>query len=367
MEHPHPHHKKKHPMANIFLIVAAIHVAGLTALGGLVIFERLVPPKEQKFESVRVLAEPEPPPVIRPMVNPAENLDRLDLLKPQLADLPPVALPNLDLSLGEGQSSFTISGGGRGSGGLSISRGPDIRSLAVNIRNTEFGTTQFSDGMLKGTFYDTKLTPRSEPIPGAKGNSRRMIQIVHDFTSKGWNKDDLDFNFYSMPEPLYTDRIFVPSGGADRVPAAFNAPPIVEPTALLVLYEGTFTPPRSGEFRMVGHFDDILIVWMDGEIVFDGSLSNSYSPFDQTAYPPYGKSLMFKNGSRTGKYFTWTSGRAVSIKILIGETPGGSFGGLLTLEPKNSEELKLFFTRRLSSRDRSEFIEKYQRFQNLLP
>lgn len=262
-----------------------------------------------------------------------------------------VDLPALDIDL----NVANVSAYGRGSGfGIGTGTGNgNMREMAVKIKATDFGYTGFVEGTLEGTLYDLKRDNRGKDI---KFSVETTKSIVRDFTKGTWRRRDLDKNYYSSEKKLYADSFIFKMDKAEKAPEAFDAADEIAPKSILAYYEGTFVPWETGEYRFLGRMDDVLIVNFGGKMVLDGSYHNDYSSFDQTKLGsiPGLKAMRVRDGYVVGKWVKFTAGQPVEMKVLLGETPGGFFGGGLFYQKKGDadDEYRVFFTKKPTSKDK---------------
>lgn len=201
---------------------------------------------------------------------------------------------------------------------------------------TAFGRT--GGGGLEGKFYDLKQDRKKKPNHHDKyfkSNSsigarlKYMERQYKDLEKSRFSESSLR-DFYQAQTALsFSHLIMAANTDAVVAPKSFNVQKEVEPSAWVVVYEGTIRPQKPGEYQFVGMFDDVLLVYVDERLVLDASFI-SYSDLPQ---PTMGGTEM-----RKGKPLiegTWV--RLIEgsrIKIIVGESPGGQMGGGLFIREK---------------------------------
>ena len=151
---------------------------------------------------------------------------------------------------------------------------------------------------------------------------------------------------------------------ADAAPAAFEVQNEVQPRRWVVVYRGAVQAPKTGKFRFVGAGDDLLLVRLNGRVLFDygytmatigtnvafkhGVLAGTQQDDvleklfrrDSPMKPPvtfYKYSTIPQQndhigGMAVGPEFSVDAGKTYPIEILIGEIPGGHFSVSLLIE-----------------------------------
>ncbi len=187
----------------------------------------------------------------------------------------------------------------------------------------------------------------------------RMIDLKKDGAGKPRNANfradvkkllDADFSaealaeFHCPTNRLYLNKLVVPAQPAEDGPKAFGCETDVEPRRWIAHYEGRLNPQHSGTYRFVGHFDDLLVVKVDGECVLDaywpmhdvykrGGVSEITGWKPDTGAPEFERHASFSGQNLTyGDWIVLEAGKPVRIDLVIGEEPGGVVGGVLLLE-----------------------------------
>jgi hypothetical protein len=182
-----------------------------------------------------------------------------------------------------------------------------------------------------GRFFDLKQDRKRGRLDYT-GSFPDYIRTVNQLADAGLTDDAL-FKYYQANTQLTFSQLLIPaSTSANDAPKAFNVDGEVEPRGWFVHYSGTVIPPEKGEWRFVGFFDDMLIAYINGQPVLDGS----WVPMCNVGEGPYDNSLRQEfggpsvSGDRTAYVGKWVKlSGPTKIDILIGETPGGLVGGLL--------------------------------------
>ena len=179
--------------------------------------------------------------------------------------------------------------------------------------------------------------------------------------------------FHCPTNKLYLNKLLVPAQPAENGPKAFGCEGEVEPRRWIAHYEGRLNPQRSGTYRFVGHFDDLLVVKVDGRCVLDAywpmhkvyaaggaSAITGWKP--DTSAPEFGRHASFSGQDLVyGDWIELEAGKPVRIDLAIGEEPGGVVGGVLLVEEMGAtyetaangrKILPVFTTSRLSPEER---------------
>lgn len=346
--------KSRNALTTVLLVSLALHLVALIIFGTIkfvaeVFREEKVfvaapiesPIQKQPEYTVNIQQRNQSTPPPRPPTIVVNNPTELDI-------------PALDIDVTIETTSVSNRSAGSFSGGLA-----GVRNQALDFKFTEFGYTGFVEGTLKGALFDTKQDPRGKALVTPQQiNNRdflmdRMSQISKEFTSGKWNFRDLERKYFKADRELYASFWLIEKGSAEKAPRDFGVEDQVEPKSILALYEGTFTPAESGEFRFLAKADDIIVVRIGSEIVVDGSYYNNGSNWKgSTGNGPAG--LMGISGfpSRFGNWMKWDAGKKLEIKVLIGESPGGVFGSCLLYQKKGEEKLRVFSTKPLTADER---------------
>ena len=258
-----------------------------------------------------------------------------------------IALPNVTKTsrgpLGIGDADF--GGGGFGGGGGGMGNG-----------QTMFGSS--GGGGLVGSFYDLKQDRKRKPTGITGASTPRFHDIMRDAARSKFSTSVLG-KYYKAPLQMSYTILAVPTMDANEGPTAFNVQKEVQPKAWLVHYTGRVAPPKSGKWRFVGFFDDALVVFVNGKVVFDGSWEHCFQ--EPGVRQNFGGPALANGKQAVAGNWVDLSG-PFRIDILVGERPGGQVGGALMVERQGdsykkrgdgSPILPIFSTIHLDSKTRS--------------
>jgi hypothetical protein len=328
------------PMLSSMGIAIVIHVIIAVAVGSYVVFEGIVPvpffesdfvdtsSQSSMIEEVPTLIEEEPlPTVASSQVETVQEEAGGSDAGPDMSDLITVSSSSLAPSF----SMPTTAGNpallsGNLFGGSGTGEGDGIGKGKVKLGSL-FGSRNLGGGALTGYLYDFKQNSDKEPI---KFNYNTISRSFTD----SWKDKDLK-EYFRSDNPLEVTQIFMPNMPADLAPKAFEVEKDVQPKAWMIHYQGKISPPRSGTFRFCGGADDVLIVRVDGDIVFDGSWSEGYSNANMSEVrQKIGASFGHGPGMFAGKWMRMRAGDVYPIEIALGEVPGGYFMAFLMVQEK---------------------------------
>lgn len=192
-----------------------------------------------------------------------------------------------------------------------------------------FGFENNIKGDLIGTMYDLKRDGSERP---------RNVDYYADLrglVEERFSKKALK-SFFRVPKQLFLSHLFLPYVKAETGPEAFGVGDLMEPNQWIIHYAGQIQAPLAGRYRFVGEFDDIVIVFIDGEVVLEagwGDRVTSWKPKDNV-----GKDLCYTTHPLV--YGDWVEMRPLNpqrIDIVVGENPGGYVGGLLMLQQEDRQ------------------------------
>ena len=143
-------------------------------------------------------------------------------------------------------------------------------------------------GGLVGSFYDQKIDreKRITPLGEIYRSGRSRVksghaQAVQDLAEVNYSEESLEQYYKASTELSYT-HLVMENQIATAAPEAFGVEKEVTPSGWIVVYQGKITAPKSKKYRFVGVFDDLMMVYINDELVFDGSwgtfLYRSLSP-----------------------------------------------------------------------------------------
>ncbi len=253
--------------------------------------------------------------------------------------LPDAPMDSLDMPQSSSPMGGGMSGGGfggMGSGGGS-GNGIGMGSVKGFTGMTFFGRTGQSDG-LPGAFYDMKQDRERKPLPYT-GSFPEYAANINKAADKRFSPTSLK-DYYKANQQVSFTYLLVPANlPAAEGPKCFNAEKEVEPRGWFVHYSGMVTPPKAGQWRFVGFFDDLLIVYVNNKPVLDGSwvpMAGEGKDRDPDIRQEFkGPSI---SGSRTAYFGKWVKmNEPFKLDIVVGETPGGLVGGLLMVQNKDEK------------------------------
>jgi len=304
------------------LFSAAIHALLIFVAGTLVVFS-VIKKEEKKFVP--------PPPVDRP---------KMDLKKPRVkvkkttkpratqrivsksvSSMPDLQLPAI---------SSTGSGLSGGVGGYELV--PDIARISL------FGGTKSMavGNDFEGTFYSLRYDRRGKETnvdePGYEKTIRR-------FVDSDWNPY-VFAPYFRGPQKLYTTQIFIPTIFSEFGPSHFGIPigPDFDPYLWCVHYKGKIMRKEGGRFRFWGFGDDVLLVRVNGTVVFNGSWESFRSDIcDWKRHKEDYQYFMGHAEMAVGDWFELEPGVPIEMEVLIGEVPGGHFCAYLVVEDETED------------------------------
>jgi hypothetical protein len=249
-----------------------------------------------------------------------------DLKRIVTTAISPVALPDVPVSTADTEMEPSPISGLDGISGMGIGGGLGGGSGGGGGGSPLFGTT---DGTgLKGIFYDLKQTPdRKSAVssdPGAE--YRDYYEHIRQYVEGGWKVEMLD-KYYKSKTPLYSTRFAIPMIRSTEAPKAFNVENEVKPSYWAAHYQGMVSAPQSGNYRLMGYGDNVLIVRIDGSIVLDAGWNtilpkrpdlSHHFPLNWLGDPKYPHNAELKMGPP----FHMDAGQAVPMEVLIGDDGG---------------------------------------------
>jgi hypothetical protein len=264
-----------------------------------------------------------------------------------LPDIPSTSSASLLSGMTGGGSSKGFgggSGGGIGSGkGVGVGNGRNFVGA--------FGGSFKRANSLEGTLYDLKFSGTGKALgsdPAERvGQLRRAMQTL----DRSWSsaKTFLDGRYKHAELKLYASNIFIPPRSAGEATKAFECEKEIQAPGWLAYYEGWFAVPETGEYRLVGLGDDIMIAAINGKSAFaafwPGAALGDTVDFGPDWLPKdadkkNGANLKFppnQGGRYSGGWVKLQKGTAHRIQIAFGESYGGLFGAQLLIERKGEK------------------------------
>jgi len=252
-------------------------------------------------------------------------------------------MPSIPMNMGPAIAGAVGSGGfgsvgglnGGGGGGGGGGKGGFSKITFFGLRGGNQGN------LLKGIFYDLKQTPDRKPTdigngnPGAGANYWKEVQNF--VLNKNWDPKYLEGKYYHSDTPLYSPRVYVPVDRSEEAPKAFGVDDVVKGDRWLVHYKGRFRARRDGEFRFVGCGDNVLVVRLNKQNIFDGSNGAGTRSIDPRAKSSPPEKLGITCAAywqlMAGKWFRVNQGSLYEIEVVIGDC-GGFFSAFLFFEER---------------------------------
>jgi hypothetical protein len=309
------------------LVISLLVHAGAFMLAGLLVVFSVVKKEEISFVPPPAVERPKmklKKPKVKVKKSAKPSSPTRIMAKVSKAVMPELHLPELG-------------GAGTGFGGIGDLGGFDTMPSIDEI--TVFGGGQTIGNDFVGSLYDFKRTRSGGPT-GIEPDE--FLTELAKFTRGGWKATDLS-KYYKAPRKLYTTHFMIPTMSSAAAPTAFGEPDMIG-YAWAAHYKGEMVHPSGGRFRFWAQGDDIIMVRLNGEIVVDGSVSDSGSGNFRNILSNYvnvtADSMKYYMGERraeVGKWFTLEAGVPLDMEVLIGEKPGGSFSAMLAVEEEGVE------------------------------
>ena len=299
------------------LVSAGIHVALLLLAGGLVVF-KIIEKKEAQFVP--------PAKIDRPKMNlkkPRVKMKKTSkprattrIVSKNVASMPDIQLPDI---------SSAGSGLGGGVGGYELV--PDVAEMSLfgGSKSVAVGND------FEGTFYSFQYDRRGKKT---SINDAEYKNTIRRFVDLGWNPY-VFAPYYRGPQKLYTTQIFIPTISSEFGPSFFGIPPgpNFDPIFWCVHYKGKIMRPEGGKFRFWGFGDDVLLVRVNGKVVFNGSYGTDRNDFCEWERREDDYRYFIGHAqAAVGDWFELEPGVPVEMEVLCGELPGGQFCAYLLVE-----------------------------------
>ena len=186
-----------------------------------------------------------------------------------------------------------------------------------------------SDGQaaLIGIFYDLKQTQDRKPTGVSPADYAHVLEA---FFNKGWDEAVLSPYFRTV-RSLYTTQIFIPMMSAGEAPKAFDVEKFVRPSVWVAHYKGQVSPPEDGTYRFAAYADDILAVAVDEKTVVIGARFPVAGWKQTLSGVPAGNGFL-----SFSDWIPLRKDQIIDLDVLIGERPGGTFGGFLLYEKQGA-------------------------------
>ena len=306
-----------------FILSLAVHAAAFAVAGLLVVFT-VVQKEDKKFVPPKPVDRPKmklrKPQVKVKKTSKPKSAQRI-VTKVQKASMPEIQLPEMS-GVGDGFAGDIA--------GFDIM--PDLEEVTL------FGGGQTIGNDFVGTFYDLKRDRRGRPV--AMDPAEYVAELTR-FVASGWKPSKLA-RYYRSPKKLYATTFMVPPVRSSVAPAAFGETD-TGGWCWAAHYKGVLMHHEDIRFRFWGHGDDVMVVRVDGEVVLNacwpdgqwGSLGIGGNWISSAKNNE--RFYLGNNLSRVGDWIELKAGEQKEMEVLMGETPGGGFCALLTVEVEGVE------------------------------
>jgi hypothetical protein len=298
-----------------FMVSLLVHGAAFLLAGMFVVFtvtqkeeKKFIPPAPKnrpkmklKKPKVKVKKTSKPKPTTRIVT------------KVKRASMPDIQLPEM---------SGMTDGIGWGLGGFEIM--PDLNQVTL------FGGGQTIGNDFVGTFYDFKRDRSGRPVPMSPDT---YLNALKDFVHKGFRPSAIA-RYYRSPKKLYATTFVIPPILSTVAPIAFDEADTLG-YAWMAHYKGQLVYPEDIRFRFWGMGDDIMIIRVDGKVILNACWpgnSESIASFWSSNAKNNRRFYLGNNTAVGGDWIELKAGEALDMEVMIGETPGGQFASMLTVE-----------------------------------
>lgn len=197
-----------------------------------------------------------------------------------------------------------------------------------------FGSSDESDFLLSGKFYDFKQKPDGT----SSGIGRNFVREVREFVESGFDRRTIDNKFFSAPEMRSVSFIAHLYMNADLAPKAYDLEGIVEGERWIIHYNGVISPQETGRYRFTAYADDQALVAIDGTVVVDGSRQKISDPrYHGSRVHGDMPGTNDSGHSRTSDWIQMNANRNYDIDIIVGENPGGRYMAWILVEKEGFE------------------------------
>ena len=308
------------------VVVSILFHAGLFFGATVLVIFKFRPPPPVKFE-------PPPPVKVPKMPLKKLNMKLKKPTKPKSSAKITAVVPKLDLH--EIQfPDLASSGIGAGlSGGNEVVGFGNMPSFADE--DSILGKKSSIGNDLEGTFYDFKRSRSGRWLNHDPLNL--IFEEMVKFMANDWSPSTL-VRYYRAPQKCYATCIVVPPVFSNIAPKAFGED---EGYGMywMAHFKGKLVYPEDITFRFVGTGDGILVVRVDGEIVFGAGFSLSVqeqvvSPF-WTSNDPENRLYWMGNSQATfGDWVTLKAGVPLDMELFVGDRAAWLFSAMLAVQVK---------------------------------
>lgn len=352
-----------------FLIAIAVHVVGLLAVGGVVVFkggnplaiftaqnvedgasgaESEAPPSAEEEPAMEQEASPVP---LESATTPTEVEESTDVL----ALSTPSTVPSFVSASPTKVTGPAVPGFGSGGGGGTGSGGGGKRKARTG-KGSLFGFDESLEDDLIGAMYDLKLDPSGKKPTGLGPHGTPGItdddfyKACRGLLAGNRVNESALRRYFAVPKKLGATQLFIPYRQADEAPKSFGVADKVKPNFWVIHYKGRFAAPVSGQYRFVGKADDLLWVAVEGRTVLEAHWDNnnfltSWRPKEHVnEHSIYD----FMEGNTDddkkkafltyGDWMNLEAGKPKDLEILLGEYGGGRFFAVLLIQQKGEKE-----------------------------
>lgn len=190
---------------------------------------------------------------------------------------------------------------------------------------TQFGSAKRTAGALIGILYDFKQDQKRQKLPMDRDFFEKSVA---QFVESGYDEGLLN-KYYRVPRALYTTQLQIPTIDAGSAPEAFGVEKTVEPQKWMVHYKGQIAAPEDGEYRFLGDADDFVIVAINGKTTLVAEM-----PGTPMGVKWFAKEAAPGRFQAAGDWIPFRAGEPVDIDVITGESPGGQFRCLLSIQKK---------------------------------
>lgn len=194
--------------------------------------------------------------------------------------------------------------------------------------DTMFGSSKRTAGALIGILYDFKQDQKRQPMPMDRDTFEKAVA---QFVESGYDEGLIN-KYYRVPRALYTTQLQIPTIDADSAPRAFGVEKTVAPQKWMVHYKGQISAPEDGEYRFLGDADDFVIVAINGKTVLVAEM-----PGTPMGVKWFAKEAPPGRFQAAGDWVSLRAGEPVDIDVVTGESPGGQFRCLLSVQKKGGQ------------------------------
>ena len=207
-----------------------------------------------------------------------------------------------------------------------------LTALPLRAQENEsmFGSAKRSAGALIGILYEFKQDQKRQPIPMDRD---QFEKTVAQFVESGYDEGLIN-KYYRVPRALYTTQLQIPTIDANAAPRAFGVEKTVEPQKWMVHYKGQIAAPEDGEYRFLGDADDFVVVAVNGKTVLVAEM-----PGTPMGIKWFAREAPPGRFQAAGDWIKLRAGDPVDMDVVTGESPGGQFRCLLSVQKKGGPPL----------------------------